>query len=234
MYGRSAFVYDDLHRFLDYDAAARALHATIMQRRPGARHLLDVACGTGKHLEVLRQWYEVEGVDINAGFLTVARQRLGDVRFYQQDMAVMDTGRRYDVITCLFGSIAYVRTPENLRHTLLRFEKHLTESGLIIVEPFFSPEQYWTNRVTLNVTDLPELKTVWMYTSPPPVNNIATVDYHHMIGTPSGIEYFVERHELGLFTSEQYLEAFSGAGLEATLDPTGFFGRGAYIASRRP
>jgi SAM-dependent methyltransferase len=233
MYGRSARFYDALYSFKDYQGSARALHEAIQQRRPRARSLLDVACGTGKHLESLRQWYEVEGVDINPDLVEIARERLGDVRFHLQDMAVMDTGRRYDVITCLFSSIAYVRTPENLKRTLARFEKHLGEEGLVILEPYFSPQQYWTDRVTLNVVDQPDLKITWMYASPPPVDNIAVLDIHHLVGTPEGVECFNERHELGLFTSEQYLEAFAQAGLEAELDPAGFFGRGAYMATRR-
>jgi SAM-dependent methyltransferase len=233
MYGRSARLYDALYSFKDYSAAAHALHEVIQQRRPGARRLLDVACGTGKHLEVLRQWYDVEGLDLNPELLAVAGERLRDVPLYQQDMVLMDTGKRYDVITSLFSSIAYVRTPTNLDRTIARFEQHLENEGLIVLEPYFSPERYWTDRVTLNVVDQPDLKIAWMYASPPPVDNIAVLDIHHLVGTPQGVECFAERHELGLFTPEQYAGAFRQAGLEPDLDPEGFFGRGVYTAVRR-
>lgn len=233
MYGRSARFYDALYSFKDYPAAGSALHDAIQRRRPGARSLLDVACGTGKHLEVLRHWYEVEGVDLNPELLAIARNRLGDVRLYQQDMVGMDTGKRYDVVTCLFSSIAYVRTPANLERAIARFERHLAEGGLVVLEPYFSPEQYWTDRVTLNVVDQPELKIAWMYASPPPIDNVAVLDIHHLVGTPQGVECFAERHELGLFTPAQYVGAFEQAGLRAELDPAGFFGRGAYTATRR-
>jgi hypothetical protein len=53
--------------------------------------------------------------------------------------------------------------------------------------------------------------------------------FHYMVGTPQGIEYFTERHELGLFTHEEYLEAFRKAGLEIIHDPEGLDGRGLYI-----
>ena len=233
MYGRSARVYDALYSFKDYPAAARALHEVIQRRRPGARSLLDVACGTGKHLEVLRQWYDVEGLDLNPELLAIAGERLRDVPLYQQDMVLMDTGKRYDVITSLFSSIAYVRTPMNLDRTIARFEQHLENEGLIVLEPYFSPERYWTDRVTLNVVDQPDLKIAWMYASPPPIDNVAVLDIHHLVGTPQGVECFAERHELGLFTPEQYAGAFRQAGLEPALDPEGFFGRGVYTAVRR-
>jgi SAM-dependent methyltransferase len=236
MYGRSARFYDALYGSRDYETAARSLHEKIQLLRPGARRLLDVGCGTGKHLQVLRQWYEVEGVDLNPDLLAIARDRLGDAALYQQDMVVMDTGRRYDVITCLFSAIAYVRTAVNLRRTVQRFRDHLETDGFVFLEPYFSPEQYWTDRVTLNVVDQPDLKIAWMYTSTPPVDNVATIDIHHLVGTPQGVECFAERHEMGLFTPAEYAEAFERAGFNAEFDPGGFFGRGAYTAvvDRRP
>jgi hypothetical protein len=51
------------------------------------------------------------------------------------------------------------------------------------------------------------------------------------VGTPNGLERFNERHELGLFAVELYLDAFRAAGLEADHDPEGPMGRGLYIAS---
>ena len=45
------------------------------------------------------------------------------------------------------------------------------------------------------------------------------IEFEYMIGTPRGIEHFTEIHELGLFTKQEYLDAFRLAGLEVTHDP---------------
>ena len=82
MFTKSARFYDALYRFKDYGAAADQLHALIQQRKPGAKTLLDVACGTGKHLEQLQTYYRVEGVDINSEMLDIARGRCPDVPFH--------------------------------------------------------------------------------------------------------------------------------------------------------
>ena len=59
----------------------------IRERNPSARTLLDVACGTGKHLEVLQHEFEVEGLDLDGDLLAIARERLGPaVPLYQGDM----------------------------------------------------------------------------------------------------------------------------------------------------
>ena len=85
-----------------------------------ARTLLDVACGTGRHLEYLRSSFETEGVDADDAMLDVARARLRDVPLSVGDMRDLDLGRRFDVVTCLFSAIGFVYDLEVLsprRHT---------------------------------------------------------------------------------------------------------------------
>ena len=73
-----------------------------------------MACGTGKHLEQLRAWYEVSGLDLDPQLLAIARERLGAVELHEGDMTAFSLGRRFDVVTCLFSSIGYVGTVERL------------------------------------------------------------------------------------------------------------------------
>jgi hypothetical protein len=50
-----------------------------------------------------------------------------------------------------------------------------------------------------------------------------------MIGTPQGIEVFQERHELGLFTIDEYKLAFRDCDLEVIHDPFWLNARGLYL-----
>jgi hypothetical protein len=61
--------------------------------------------------------------------------------------------------------------------------------------------------------------------------NLSMFEFEYLVGTPDGIERFSEPHELGLFTVDQYRDAFRAAGLETDHDPEGPMGRGLYIAS---
>lgn len=203
----------------------------IQEKHPSARTVLDVACGTGRHLEFLQKSYVVEGLDLNPDLLAAARQRCPDVPLHLGNMVDFELGRRFDVITILFSSVAYVKTFKNLKETVACLAKHLNAEGIILIEPWFSVETYWTHTITANFLDQPELKLIWMYTSERQ-GKIAVLDIHYMIGTPEGIEEFTEVHELGLFSKPEYEAAFREAGLSLEYSAEGPCGRGLYSGQK--
>jgi SAM-dependent methyltransferase len=229
MFANSAHLYDAVYSFKDYRAESERLHALIEKRSPGASTLLDVACGTGKHLEQLRAWYEVSGLDLDPQLVAVARERLGDVELYEGDMTTFSLGRRFDAVTCLFSSIGYVGTIGRLREAIAAMAAHLNQGGVLIVEPWLTPDEWVPGRPHLLSVDEPDLKIARM-THSGRVGGLATMDFEYLVGTPAGIEAFAERHEMALFTDEEYRQAFDAAGLSVEHDPEGLIGRGLYIA----
>ena len=231
MYGKSARFYDALYSFKNYAEAAGKLHALIQRTTPCACSVLDVGCGTGLHLEHLRQHYEVEGLDISPELLAVAQHRLPGVTLSCADMVDFSLQRRFDVITCLFSAIAYVRTPERMEKAVAAMSTHLNPGGLLIIEPWFYPETYWTGTITANHVDTPDLKISWMYHSERDGMQ-SVLNIHYLIGTKDNVKHFTEEHLMGLFTHEQYLNAFQKVGIVPSYDPAGFFGRGVYWGTR--
>ena len=230
MFSRSARIYDAIYASIrDYPREAAELDRLIQERRPGARTLLDVACGTGAHLEHL-EGYEVEGLDLDPEMLAVARERLPDVPFHEGDMAVFALGERFDTVVCMFSSIGYVRTEERLSSAIASMARHLEPGGVLVVEPWLSPDVWMDRHVGAVFVDDPELKIARMNVAQRE-GTVSMFEFEYLVGTPDGIERFTERHELGLFRVEQYLQAFRIAGLEAEHDQEGPMGRGLYIAT---
>jgi ubiquinone/menaquinone biosynthesis C-methylase UbiE len=228
MYSKSARYYDALYHFKDYEAASRRLEELIARHNPSADTLLDVGCGTGRHLEYLQSRYRVSGLDISPEMLDAARKRCPRVPFYQGDMIDFDLGRTFDVIVCLFSAIGSVKTVANLDRTLSAMARHLRSGGLVIIEPWFTPETYWVGKLFANFVDEPDLKIAWMYTSELE-GKLSVFNINYLVGTPQGVEYFTERREVGLFTHQEYMAAFRAVGLEVEYDSTGLFGRGLYL-----
>jgi ubiquinone/menaquinone biosynthesis C-methylase UbiE len=231
MFTKSAQYYDALYHFKDYTAASRQLHDLIQQYNPDARTLLDVCCGTGRHLESLRAFYDVEGLDINPELLEIAARRCPSIPFHQSNMTDFELGRTYDVVTCLFSSIGYAKSREGMEAAVLSMVRHLAPGGLLVVEPWLTPDAYWVGRITANFVNEPELKIAWMYTSELQ-GTVSIFDINYLVGTPEGVSYFTEKHEIGLFTAQEYLEAFRNAGIAVSYDPQGLFGRGMYIGAK--
>ena len=183
MFGRSAQIYDAVYSFKDYVAESERLHALIQERHPGATSLLDVACGTGKHLEQLRRWYDVEGIDLEPELLEIARDRLPDIPLDVADMTSFHLGRRFDAVTCLFSAIAYAGTVEKLDAAIAAMAAHLAPGGVLIVEPFFEPDAWVVGRPHLLAVDEPELKIARMNVSGRE-GELAILDFGYLVGTP--------------------------------------------------
>jgi SAM-dependent methyltransferase len=230
VFTRSARFYDAIYAFKDYGKETARIDALIRERRPEARTLLDVACGTGLHLQHLRERYEVEGLDLDPELLKLARERLGDVPLHEGDMRDFDLGRRFDAVTCLFSSIGYAKTEPELRGALAAMARHLEPGGVLLVEPWLTPEAYHTPHLGSVFVHEDELEIARMNVAEHG-DGTSVMVFHYLVGTPEGIEQFEERHELGLFTHEQYLAAFRDAGLAVEHDEEGLMGRGLYLGT---
>jgi SAM-dependent methyltransferase len=232
MFSESARHYDLIYsKFKDYEEESRNLVALLEKRRPSARTVLDVACGTGEHARILHEKYglAVDGIDIEETFVDIAREKNRAGSFTRADMVDFDLGRRYDAVVCLFSAIGYVRTLENLTRTFLNFRNHLADNGLILVEPWFTPETAQPNRFDLVTAESDEVKVARASHSEI-CGRISILRFDYLVTRPEGITHATEIHELGLFTVEETMASFRDAGLDVEYEPKGFFGRGLYLA----
>jgi len=229
MFELSARYYDKLYAFKDYRAETEKLLETLRRYKPSlGDDLLDVACGTGRHLAYLKESFRVEGLDLALGMLEAARERLPEVTFHQADMTDFILGGQFDVVTCLFSSIGYVKTLEALVKTVNGMASHLAPGGVLLIEPWFTPETWHPGSVHALFIDEPELKIARVNTSDA-MGRLSFMDFHYLIGTPQGVGHFTERHEPGLFTAPEMQAALTGAGLRSEYDPHGLTGRGLHI-----
>jgi ubiquinone/menaquinone biosynthesis C-methylase UbiE len=232
LYDRLAELYDAIYSFKNYEKEAAKLHQLIQQhkRSPG-NDLLDVACGTGGHIAYLKGNYSVEGLDISAPMLRLAKKKHPDVVFYRRDMTNFKLKKQFDVVTCLFSAIGHVKTKRRLDLAVLTMASHLKPGGVLVVEPWPTPKQWQIGRLGANIVDEPNLK-VARFSISKARGKLSVQDLHHLVATPHRIEHFVERLEMGLFNRDEYLDAFRQARLETIYDPEGLMGRGLYIGTR--
>jgi SAM-dependent methyltransferase len=231
VFSQSARFYDAIYSFKDYPVEAASLHELVQARKPGASSLLDVACGTGAHLAELRRWYRCEGLDLDPRLLELARERLPpEVELHEGDMRDFDLGRRFDAVTCMFSSIGYVHDREELGRAVAAMARHLEPGGVLVVEPWLSPDRIELPHIGGVFVDEPELKIARMG-AVEVEGSRSVMEMHYLVGRPEGVEHFTELHELTLFEVDEMLDAFRAAGLAVEHDPEGGpMGRGLYVA----
>jgi ubiquinone/menaquinone biosynthesis C-methylase UbiE len=231
MFSGSEKYYDDIYSTMgkDYVAEANKIHEFIQKyKHTNGSALLDVACGTGRHAGLLSKYYRVMGTDLNTGMLKIARKEHPEIRFLQGDMRDFDLGRQFDIITCLFSAIGYMKTKTELQKAIRSMSRHLLPGGVLLIEPWFTPEQWGVGRVSTIVVEKPDIKIVRMSRGGIK-GKISLLDFQYLIGTSKGIEHIVEHHEFGLFSHEEYMAAFIKAELDVIHDPEGVDGRGLYV-----
>lgn len=170
----------------------------------------------------------VEGIDLDTKMIAIAKSKYSSIKFQYGDMVNFSIHRKFDVITCLFSSIGYVRTKTRLQKAVKNMAEHLSQGGVLLVEPWFSQDQWTVRRVNLVSINHDDLKIVRMSRSSRR-GSISIIEFHYLIGNSRKITHSIERHELGLFSNKDYLDAFDSAGLKTIHDPKGLDGRGLYI-----
>lgn len=228
MFSKTAAHYDRIYSFKDYAAEAERVRAILEANGVAEGSLLDAACGTGLHLQQFAKRFQVEGLDLDAGLLDVARRRLPDVPLHEADMRDFDLGRTFDAVTCLFSAVGYLPSPDALNTALACFARHVRTGGVVVVEPWLLPEAFRDGHVHALLVDEPDLKICRMNANTRDGRRVRMA-FHYLIGTPDGVEWAKETHDTFLFTHEEYLAAFAGAGLRVDFDEEGLMGRGLYI-----
>lgn len=228
----SAELYDAIYAFKDYARECARLRALIDETVPAARTILDVACGTGEHARFLKEHFAVDGLDINETYLRAAQLKNPAGSYTRADMTDFDLDRTYDVVTCLFSAIGRVMTFERLERAMSYMARHVRPGGALIVEPWFTPDQWNPGKLFVHAGEIGAVKVCRMSLSSRD-GDLSILLYHYLRGTPEGIEHYTERLELGLFTRDEMIWAFESAGMRVRYDSEGLMGRGLYLAVQR-
>ena len=231
LYTDLARYYDLIYSWKDYQKEAATIRRLIAKYKSSSGNdLLEVACGTGRHIQYLKDEFRVLGTDISAGMLGVARQNVKGARFQRADMVTLNLGKEFDVIICLFSSIGYIKTSADLKRTLQNFGRHLKKGGVVIIEPWLTKETFYNGRPQMTTYGDDHIKIARLNVSKVR-GNVSILDMHYLVAEKDKtVKHFVDRHELSMFESQQILKFMRQAGLRAKFIRNGLMkGRGLYI-----
>lgn len=199
---------------------------------PSRADLLVLACGTGGHIPYLKDDYHVSGLDLSEDMLALARKKFPDLKFYFGNLIDFELETDFDAMICLYGSIGFVKTVDNLRASMKRIAGHLRPDGLVLLTPWSTVEGF-QDIIVVDATDTPDLKIARMEHVRLKEPKIVEVTFHHLLGKNNEVTYYKQSMEIGLFSRQEYLSAMTDAGLKVVEEYTGTDVRGgAYIGKQ--
>ena len=215
-FSRLAKYYDAIYYRADvYETESNVVsHLIEKHSRSPNRKLLDVACGTGTHIEFLLRNYHVFGLDLSEEMLQVERAKHPDVCFYNASMTDFNIQQRFGAIICLYGSIGFVQTVENLQKTLKTFAAHLDVGGVLVLVPWSNREEF-SEKIVSGRVKTADLHIVRMEKVERSAEDRVRITYHYLIGEGMEVKTYTGEHPaIGLFSLSEYRDAIIQAGLE--------------------
>lgn len=231
IYKDLAKYYDLIYSSKEYKNEAKKIKSLIRKyKKSKGNDLLEVACGTGKHIQHLKDSFSILATDTNKDMLTVAQKNVPDVAFKQADMVHLNLGKTFDVIICLFSSIGYVKNYINLTKTIKNFAQHLKKGGVVIIEPWFTESSYIVGLLNMATYDGDDVKIARLCVAKKR-GIVSVLDMHYLIAErDKKTKHFVEHHELAMFEIDRVLDIMNKHGLRAHFLKNGLRkDRGLYI-----
>jgi len=142
-----AYFYDIFYKDKDYSSESSYVNRLIQAFRPGAKTVLDLGCGTGRHDFCLEKLgYQVVGVDKSGSMLKLAKEMQSQkhiskdkISFYHADIRNFRIPQKFDSVISLFHVTSYMTGNEDVIKMFQTAHKHLKKTGIFIFDLWYGP-----------------------------------------------------------------------------------------------
>jgi SAM-dependent methyltransferase len=148
--------YDLLYKDKDYASEAEYVHNLIQKHMSGAKTILDLGCGTGRHdILLAEKGYTITGVDISEDMISMARTNLSNNKsklgslankisftnptFLCEDIRTIRLQSTFDAVISLFHVMSYQTTNTDLQEAFTTVRTHLNPGGIFIFDCWHGP-----------------------------------------------------------------------------------------------
>ncbi len=143
-----AHYYDLLYRDKDYRGETDYICGLLEEFAPGAKSILDLGCGTGRHaVSLAERGFDVLGVDLSKKMIAKAGERKTQlssqvsqkVNFEVADIRNLNLKRKFDAATALFHVLSYQTTNEDIKAVFSTVKAYLKAGGVFIFDFWYGP-----------------------------------------------------------------------------------------------
>jgi SAM-dependent methyltransferase len=119
--------------------AAEAEHAVeLIERTIGdarVKRALDLACGAGRHSQMLAQRWETTGLDLSEVLLRLAHEENADAEFVRGDMRILPfRDAAFELVVNLFTSFGYFEDDESHQRVVREVSRVTAKYGTFVLD----------------------------------------------------------------------------------------------------
>lgn len=209
-YDRVSAWYDKMYVDREiYENEAMQVHSLIEKyKETDGNYLLDLACGSGPHIEYWMDKYQVVGLDNNMHMLAVAHEKWPQNMFVCGNMFNFSNLSNFDIVTCLYGSIGYAENIEQLRQAVACVSKCMKPGGVFILALGIS-KNCFKEKVFIKSRNLEEqalsFRKIEMVKRVD--DDRAIISMNHMIVGDGKVEKYKFDVPVSLFSLDDYISA---------------------------
>lgn len=129
--------------------------------KKGSKRLLDVGCGKGILLDLLKGTYTCNGLDADKKIIALARHNVRAVSFMVSDIKNFDSRKRFDIITAI-DMIHGSDGEKSVKRILSHIYKHLKGGGLLIFSVPVCKDMWINDTTNAVILDVKGKKWIWI------------------------------------------------------------------------
>lgn len=179
-----------------------------------AQQILELGSGGGLLASHFGPSREVVLTDVSADMLAVARQHNPGRTMVEGDMRTLRLDARFDAVL-LHDAVMYLTSESDLRTTFQTAAAHLRPGGVFMVLPDVVKENFEEQTLSGGSTGQPAAQLLEWHWDADPEDDTFQVEMSFLLKDESGhIRSVHERHDMGLFSAQTYVQTLRKAGFE--------------------
>ena len=217
LYKKFAVYYDKIYKNVDYTGESEFINWAVKEyKTSNGLDLLDVACGTGNHAQLLKNNFKVTGLDINEDMLEIAHQKVPEADFIKGDMKELDLDIMFDVVICIFSAIHYNKDYSELEGTVRNFYNHLADGGVLIYDLSINSENWVDGLVNVDTVVEDDLKLARICQTK--INNgTFNANFVFLIKDHGKFDFDIDEHEMGVFDVDEVIKIMEKVGFKTLI-----------------
>ena len=228
-------LYDYIYSWKDYAAEAAVVRQILHEEGVGeGSTVLEAACGTGRYLAPLSQWFAVSGFDLDPTMLHQAGWRVPGAHFFSANMSDFSVDAPVDALLCLFGGMGYLEPDAALAAGARSFFAATRPGGVALIEPWVGPEEFEEGQAWMQTYRSANFQLARLVV-PRREGARCVLDFHYQLARAGGrVECLVGQEVLWLHPLPVLISVLEACGFTVRLTDRGFMPSGNLLICRRP